>query len=161
MVVQRMLRGSFFLLVLGCVLGTSLSQAQRYAQNAGSESVSLRDKRSGFGKPETISGTISVVDERGLLTLRRQGPGEPATTDLTVAETRSSPGEPGKTAAVDASPGLGQTDYTFRITSATRISVNGSAKSRADLGELQSRQATIYFVPRRSGNFATQVVISQ
>src|ERR1051326_1006836 len=151
-----MTRKIFAILVaVGCASSIAISKAQNELRVSGRDATSSRDSRAGFGKPETISGTIASVDERGVLILKREGASEPATTQLSVTETR----DPNQTAPVQsevqAAPGPGRTVYTFRITSTTQIRLNGQNKSAADLAGLQNRPATVHFIPRRSGNFAT------
>jgi len=148
------------LAIAGCTVAGAFATPQSEPHAAGRGAVSSRDQRAGFGRPETISGTITSIDERGLLNVKREGPSEPPTTDLTVVETRNpNGGASSEPEEVQATPGPGRTDYTFRMTASTLIRINGQAKSLADLAGLQNRRATVHFVPRRSGDFATSVEV--
>jgi hypothetical protein len=160
---RNTLRGSFVVLILsGWAAGLALPQSQGDSRVSAANGASLRDLRAGFGRPETISGTISAVDPRGELMLRREGPSEPATTHLTVTETPdSSQSGPRPSAEVQTSPGPGLTEYIFKITSSTQIRVNGQTKSISDLAGLDDRKATVRFIPRRSGNFASSIDVSE
>lgn len=160
---QKALQASFALLILsGCATSVALPQTQSDSRISASRGASSRDLRAGFGRPETISGTISSVDERGVLILKREGPSEPATTQLTVSgPPNPDSAAPARSDEVQTSPGPGQTDYTFRITSSTQIQINGQNKPVADLAGLGNRRATVRFIPRRSGNFASSIDVRQ
>jgi hypothetical protein len=107
--------------------------------------------KSGFGRPETITGTILMVEPgEGVVILARYGPTEPPSTQLV-----------GTTSHMTVQPGPGETNYSFRITSSTVIKVGGRPATVADLGKLQNKQATVHFIPKRGGNFATSLEISQ
>lgn len=156
------LKGFFVLFVVASFAASSrVWSLQGNPSASGREAVSSRDVRAGFGKPETISGTISEVDQRGLLMVKREGPSEPSTTQLTVTETHNNSAETPQSTEVQTAPGPGQTDYTFRITSSTQIRIDGQSKSLADLAGFENRRATVHFIPRRSGNFAYSVRIER
>jgi hypothetical protein len=121
--------------------------------NAAGQQAALRapDAESGFGKPETITGTISVVEPgEGAVMLARRGPTEPPSTELV-----------GNNGQVTALQGPGETNYSFRVTSSTIIKVGGQPAKLADLAELQDKQATVRFVPKRDGNFATSLEVNR
>lgn len=158
---RKFLLGFSALLVIA-VCGQGLVKSQTDPRGPSRDAASSRDLRSGFGKPETISGKILSVDPRGILILKREGPSEPASTQLTVTETHS-PNQTGSSQPeeVQAAPGPGQTDYTFRITTSTQIRANGQRQSLADLAGLSGQHASVRFIPRRSGNFASTVEVGQ
>jgi hypothetical protein len=123
------------------------------------------DRSSGFGRLESITGTISMVrPEEGLLIVTQRGPGQPASTAITVAErvTKNPDGTTTKTdAGVQAvAPGPGETDYRFRVTSSTLIHVSGRSGTLNDLANMQNKQVTVHFVPQRNGNFAKGIEVS-
>ena len=156
---RRYLLG-FSVLLLTAGYAAIVAKSQSDPGSPSRDAASTRDLRSGFGKPETISGTISSVDQRGMLLLKREGPTEPASTQLTVTQPHDSTqnGAP-QPEQVQATPGPGQTDYAFRITTSTQIRVNGEKESLADLTGFSGQRATVRFVPRRSGNFAATIEV--
>ena len=159
---RRVVQASFVLLaVMGSSENFAFSKPQRVGPVSASPAASSRDRRAGFGAEESIFGTIAAVDQRGLLILKREGPSEPATTQLTVAESRDDTSGRSHSSVVQAAPGPGRTDYSFRVTASTKIRVNGRTESLADLAGLQNRQATVRFIPRRSGNFAASIEVSE
>ena len=107
---QKALQASFALLILsGCATSVALPQTQSDSRISASRGASSRDLRAGFGRPETISGTISSVDERGVLILKREGPSEPATTQLTVSgPPNPDSAAPARSDEVQTSPGPGR-----------------------------------------------------
>jgi hypothetical protein len=120
--------------------------------------------KSGFGRPESIEGTISIVKpEEGLLVVTEQGPGQPPSTQVKGATvvTQNSDGTSTATdTAVTAQPGPGETDYRFRITSSTLIRANGQRVTMNGLAGMQGKQVTVHFVPERNGNFAKGIEVS-
>jgi hypothetical protein len=124
-----------------------------------------RDRASGFGRPESITGVVSSVrPEEGLLVVTQRGPAQPASTVIagTTVVTRNPDGA-GTMAdtEISARPGPGETDYRFRVTTATLIHVNGQSITFDDLVNLQNKQVTVHFVPQRNGNFAKEVDVSR
>jgi len=123
------------------------------------------DRSSGFGRVESITGTISMVrPEEGLLVVAQRGPRQPASTAITVAErvTKNPDGTITKTdAGVQAvAPGPGETDYHFRVTSSTLIHANGQTVTLSGLADMQDKQVTVHFIPQRNGNFAKGIEVS-
>jgi hypothetical protein len=146
---------SNFLLPLALLAGTIPLGAQAtkpvtYNQPA----VHSRDSKSGFGKPESIAGTLTLVNpQEGLVIVTRQGAGEPPSTQLSGTETRDPrTNEVVKTNTVQATSGPGETEYRFRVTTHALIKVGEKRASLADLTQFQNKLATVYFVPERSGN---------
>jgi len=123
------------------------------------------DRSSGFGRLESITGTISIVQpDEGLLIVTRQGPGQPPSTAITVA-THITKNADGTTTKADAGvlavePGPGETDYHFRLTSSTPIHMNGQTITLNDLANMRNKQVTVHFVPQRNGNFAKGIEVS-
>ena len=155
---QRLTTGVMLLALAGFSARLALS-LQTAARSQEGQTASARDLRNGFGRIETISGTIAAVDDRGIIVLRRVGPSEPATTDLTVTESREDPNGPARITSVQAQPGPGRTEYNFRVTPSTRITVNGQSQTLQQIAGVQDEKANVEFVPRRSGNFATKIEI--
>ena len=129
----------------------------------GQPSAHSQDSKSGFGKPETIAGILTLVNpQEGLVIVTRRGPGEPASTQLSGTETRNPrTGEVVKTDTVQATPGPGETDYRFRVTAHSLIKAGDQRVTLADLTQFQNKPATVYFVPERSGNFVLGLDVSQ
>lgn len=122
-------------------------------------------RSSGFGRVESITGTISMVrPEEGLLVVTRRGPGQPASTAITVAEdvTKNPDGTTTKPDAgvLAVAPGPGETDYHFRLTTSTLIHVNGQTVTPNDLANMQNKHVTVHFIPQRNGNFAKGIEVS-
>jgi hypothetical protein len=121
-------------------------------------------RKSGFGRPESIAGTVSLVNpEEGLLIVTQRGPGQPPSTQIsgTTVVTQNSDGtSTAADTAVTAGPGPGETEYRFRITSATLIQANGQRVTPTSLAGMQGKQVTVHFVPERNGNFAKGIEVS-
>lgn len=78
-------------------------------------------------KPETLKGTISIV-------------------------------EPGKKSLfVSASNGV---SFHFLVTGRTKIHINGTRSTIADLAQLAQKQATVTFVARPRGDVAQSITVS-
>jgi hypothetical protein len=122
-----------------------------------------QDSKSGFGKPETISGTVTLVNpQEGLVIITRHGPGEPASTQLSGTETKApNSNEVVKTDTVKATPAPGETEYRFRVTTHSLIKAGDQRVTLADLTQFQNKPATVYFVPERSGNFVLGLDVNQ
>lgn len=132
---------------------------QQPAEQAQGSRTSAR--KMALGGPESISGTISLVEpQEGLLVVTKSGPGQPSTLVIssTTMVTHNPDGSTTRTSmGVSPSEGPGETDYSFRVTGATAIRVNGKSAAPADLATLRDRKATVRFVPQRNGNLATAV----
>jgi len=125
--------------------------------------VQPQQSKSGFGKPETVIGVLTVVKpEEGLVVITRSGPSEPATTQLVGTETRDrKTNEVVKTDAVTATPGPGETKYRFRVTAHSLLKAGSQRVSLSELTQFQNQPATVHFVPERSGNFVLGLEVSQ
>jgi len=114
------------------------------------------DRRSGFGHPESITGTIKIVKgDEGLLVVENQGAGH--STNLSGAAVVTENPDGSTTTAdtdVSAAPAPAETKYEFRVTAHTLIRVNGQRATLRDLAGMQNKQVSVYFVPERNGNFA-------
>lgn len=131
----------------------------------GVASVHAPDRKSGFGRPESIAGTIALVKpQEGLLVVVQRGPGQPPSTVVSGATTVTQ-NQDGTTTTTDtdvsARPGPGETDYHFRLTGSTLIRINGASATLNELVGLQDRPATVHFVPERNGNFAKEIDVSR
>jgi hypothetical protein len=139
-------------------LAAALVATPAFARAPGDPGTRLtqQDLKSGFGRPESIQGTISLVKpEEGLLIVTRHGPSEPTSTEITVATPEAAPNDNGSTVSqVTATNGTGETDYNFRVIASTLIKVGGQTARLGDLAGLENRQVTVHFIPKRSGNYA-------
>ena len=138
--------------------------AQRSAPApAESRAVSARDAKSGFGRPESITGTLTaVIPEEGLVVVVRRGPGEPPSTELTG--TREVVPENGRMVVKDsftATPAEGETDYSFKVGARSAVELNGRPASLSQLASLGGAQATVRFIPERSGNYTLSLDVKQ
>lgn len=121
------------------------------------------DSKSGFGKPETIAGTLTLVNpQEGLVVVTRHGPNEPASTQLSGTETKApNSNEVVKTDTIKVTPAPGQTEYRFRVTTHSLIKAGDQRVTLANLTQFQNKPATVYFVPERSGNFVLGLDVNQ
>jgi hypothetical protein len=122
------------------------------------------DRRGGFGRPESITGTVSMVrPEQGLLVVTKQGPGQPASTTVagTTVVTQNADGTTSKADTnVSVESGPGETDYYFRVTPSTLIRVDGRSAILSDLASVQDKHVTVHFVPEPNGNFAKAIEVT-
>jgi hypothetical protein len=161
---KRWVHSSTFLLPLALLVGTLPLGAQAAKPvNYNQPAFHSEGSKSGFGKPETIAGILTLVNpQEGLVIVTRRGPGEPASTQLSGTETRDPrTNEVVKTDTVQATPGPGETDYRFRVTAHSLIKAGDQRVTLADLTQFQNKPATVHFVPERSGNFVLGLDVSQ
>ncbi len=97
------------------------------AEEAQPTAAPERKAKAAFGKAETISGTISIVDKDKKLVV------------LT---------------------GSGGVPYNFKITRSTRIQIAGKKAKLDDLAGQTNKQASVKFLPLRTGNAAQSVEVS-
>jgi hypothetical protein len=127
----------------------------------GRTEVSSQDLKGGFGRPESITGTIVMVKpEQGVLVLALLGPSQPPSTDIIVhTKTVNTGGAMVREEEVTATPAPGETDFNFKVTSSTLIKLDGRQVALGKLATLKGREATVRFVPRRAGNFALGIEV--
>jgi hypothetical protein len=151
------------LAVAAGVLAASLVAAAPGPQTDAQKSPAVRasDRRSGFGNPESITGTISVVKpDEGLLIVVNQGAGHSTNVSGAAVVTQNPNGSAATTDTdVSAAPAPAATKYEFRVTAHTLIRVNGQRATLRDLGGMQDKQVTVHFVPERNGNFAEGIEV--
>jgi len=136
-------------------------QGQQSDGPGGETEASSQDLKGGFGRPETITGTIVMVKpEQGVLVLALRGPSQPPSTDIIVYSKTVKIGDAMvREEEVTTAPAPGETDFNFRVGSSTLIKVDGYRAALGELGTLKGRQATVRFVPRRAGNFALGIEV--
>lgn len=119
------------------------------------------ERRSGFGRPESITGRISMVKpDEGLLIVEQQGKGHSTTISGATTVTQNANGSTTTTDTdVSSSPAPAETEYRFRITASTLIRANGRRTTLNGLAGMQNKQATVHFVPERNGNFAKGIEV--
>jgi hypothetical protein len=137
------------------------NQGQQPGGPGGKAEVSSQDSQGGFGRPETITGTVVMVKtEQGVLVLALQGPSQPPSTDIIVHSKTVKTGDAMvREEEVTTAPAPGETDYNFRVGTSTLIKVDGHRATLGELATLKGREATVRFVPRRAGNFALGVEV--
>ena len=123
------------------------------------QGVSGRDSSAGFGRPETITGTIVMVDaSRGVIVLS-DTVSAPASTEVTTAQTTAPDGTRVEAQTVSRAPG--QVDYKFKVRRSVPITLGGQRVGLADLTSMTGRQATVRCVPERSGNYVLGIEVSR
>ncbi|HEV2426580.1 MAG TPA: hypothetical protein VGZ29_17280 [Terriglobia bacterium] len=140
-------------------IGLFAGNARQGGQNAPGDRGS--DHRSGFGRPESITGKISLVKpDEGLLVVQEQGAGHSTNVSGAATITQNPNGSTTtKDTDVSASPGPAEPEYHFRVTANTLIRINGQRTTLNDLAGMQNKQATVHFVPERNGNFAKGIEV--
>lgn len=149
-------------LVVLAVSATALIAGAGQQQAApSSPNVGASDHRSGFGKPESITGIISMVKpDEGLLVMEDQGAGHSTTVSGAATTTQNSNGSTTTSDTdVSVSQGPSEPEYHFRVTANTLIRVNGQKATLNDLAGMQNKRATVHFVPERNGNFAKGIEV--
>lgn len=152
------------LMMAAGLLAGGLAMASPRPQSSQSQTTSptpASDRRSGFGQPESITGTITMVNpDEGLLVVTEQGAGH--STDVSGA-TVTTQNPDGSTTATDtgvsAAPAPAPVKYHFRVTAHTLIRADGRSVRLSDLAGMQNRQVTVHFVPERNGNFAQGIEV--
>jgi len=136
-------------------------QGQQSDGPGGKTEVSSQDLKGGFGRPESITGTIVMVKpEQGVLVLALLGPSQPPSTDIIVHTKTVNTGDAMvREEEVTAAPAPGETDFNFRVTSSTLIKVYGRRVTLHELATWKGQEATVRFVPRRAGDFALGVEV--
>ncbi|HXJ96901.1 MAG TPA: hypothetical protein VMT20_29025 [Terriglobia bacterium] len=149
------------LFLLASTLLVVSAAAQDQPQHA-HVAANLETTKGAFTKPETITGALAGVDPtKGLIIVARRGPNEPPTLQLSWSEKASStPGQHGEMSSITASRVPGETDYDFRVTSATLIEVNGVRQPLTSLAALSNANTKVRFTPRRDGDFALEISVT-
>lgn len=159
---------AYLLLAVLTVVAASLAAAASGQQSDSEMTSSVRasqDRRSGFGRPESITGTVTLVNpEEGLLVVAEHAPGRTTTIEVTGASAVT-PNPDGTASATDTVTSAAQvpapTDYRFRVTGSTLITLNGQRATLNDLSGVQGKQVTVHFIPQRNGNFAKGIEVSE
>jgi len=153
------------LLIPLAVLGGTLPLAAHATKpvDDSKPAASSQHSKSGFGKPESLTGTLTLVNpQEGLVIVTQRGPNEPPSTQISGTETKApNSDEVVETNSVKVTPGPGQTEYRFRVTTHSLLKAGDQRVSLADLAQFQNKPATVYFVPERSGNFVLGIDVSQ
>jgi hypothetical protein len=157
-------QGILLSLTVLALLGTAPGWAKRVNQSdtpASDSGVSSQDSEGGFGKPETITGTILIVKaEQGIVVLAVQGSSQPPSTVVVVHSKSVQNGDSvTREEDITAVPGPGETDFSFRVARSTLIKVDGRRLAWDELPTLKGREATVRYVPRRAGNFAVGIEV--
>jgi hypothetical protein len=152
---------SFVVLAL---LETGPGWAKRVDQpDAPTESTeaSSQDVKGGFGRPETITGTVLMVKaEEGIVVLAVTGQSQAPSTVIVVHSKSVQDGDAVKREEeITAVPGPGETDFSFRVARSTLVKVDGHRVGLSELPTLKGREATVRYVPRRAGNFALGIEV--
>jgi len=127
----------------------------------GKGNVASEDLKDGFGRPETITGTILMIKaEEGIVVVAVRGPSQAPST-IIVVHSKSVPQGNAMVRQEDITtiPGPGETDFSFRVAPSTLIRVDGHPLAFSELPTLKGREATVRFVPRRAGNFALGIEV--
>lgn len=113
-------------------------------------------------KPETITGRITMVKpQEGIVIVVRTGPSEPLATELSWTESRDPASGGVERSPMTVTQAPGETDYAFKVTSSTLITVDGQRTSLDRLASSPYRQATVRFLARRTGDFAVEIRVGR
>ena len=150
--------------VVSALLGTGLgsTKASQKPDDATTKgAITSQGSQVGFGRPETVTGTILIVDpEQGIVALALRGPSQPPSTDIVVHTRNVHVGDAViREEDVSTSEAGGETDFNFRVPNSAVIKVDGRRVALRELVKLRGREATIRFVPRRAGNFALGIEV--
>jgi hypothetical protein len=149
------------MVVLAFATSSLAAVAEQQPDSQTTRGVRDSDHKSGFGRPESITGRISMVKpDEGLLIVEEQGAGQSTNVSGAAVVTQNTDGT--KTTAdtdVSAAPGPAEAEYHFRVTANTLILVNGQKATLNDLAGMQDKQVTIHFVPERNGNFVKGIEV--
>lgn len=151
---------SRFVLVIPLVLAAGLTLAKP-SSAPNDNRISSPDEKAGFGKPETITGTIWMVKpDEGIVVLAVRGSSQPPSTDFVVhTKTLRAGDQVIREEEITTVPAPGETDFNFKVASSTLIKVDGHPLAMGELSALKGREATVRFVPRRDGNFALGIEV--
>ncbi|HLW78851.1 MAG TPA: hypothetical protein VKU44_04545 [Terriglobia bacterium] len=115
-----------------------------------------------FGKPEKISGTISMVlPEKRLIVLTVPATSVPKFL-MVLEDTTTVTQKPEGTVKHHKRVILTQADevtFDFKVTDSTAITVGGRRLTSGSLAGLNNKQATVRFVARASGNTAQAIEV--
>jgi hypothetical protein len=123
--------------------------------------ASSQGVKGGFGRPETITGTVLMVKaEEGIVVLAVTGQSQAPSTVIVVHSRSVQDGDAvNREEDITSVPGPGETDFSFRVARSTLIKVDGRRVALGELDTLKGREATVRFVPRRAGNFALGIEV--
>ncbi len=148
-----------FVLVIQVVLTAGLTLAEP-SPAPNDNHISSPDEKSGFGKPETITGTIWTVKPDEGIVLAVRGSSQPPSMDLVVhIKTVRAGDQVIREEEITTVPAPGETDFNFKVAGSTLIKVDGHLLAVGELSALKGREATVRFVPRRDGNFALGIEV--
>jgi hypothetical protein len=129
--------------------------------SGGEGKVASQDLKGGFGRPETITGTLLMIKyEPGIVVLAVRGSSQQPSTVVVVQRKTANTGDATiREEEVTTVPAPGETDFNFRVDSSTLIKIDGQRVALRELASLKGRQATVRFVARRAGNFALGIEV--
>ena len=145
------------------LLAANLALAKENEQATVTDKAAIpsQDSKTGFGRPETVTGTIVMVrPKEGIVILAVRGQSAPSSTQIVVHQKTFRDGE----AVVQeedttATKGPGETDFSFRVVRSTLIKVDGQPVALPELTASTGREATVRFVPQRAGDFALGIEV--
>ena len=128
--------------------------------NKASAAANPRDRSAGFGKPQAVTGKISMIMPQKRMIVINVA--DPRLATEVLQGTRRTATQDGRTVAqsdnitgVTKAPGKAQ--LTFEVTGNTLIRVNGERATFSDLEMSLNKEARVRFVPHRSGNVARTI----
>ena len=139
-------------IVIFAACGTLFGETQRSRESWAALSKSA----------ETITGRIAMVKPReGIVIVVRTGPSEPPATELSWTESRDPASGGAEKSPMTVTQVPGETDYAFKITSSTLITVDGRRTSLDRLASSPKKNATVRFQARRTGDFAVEIRVGR
>ncbi|HEV2175782.1 MAG TPA: hypothetical protein VGW33_01040 [Terriglobia bacterium] len=144
--------------------GSSMGQVTPIARSTRTEASAntAHLSRDGFGRPETIAGTVLMVEPEADVLVISVPNSQPNTTRLIGTEHVVQAGDlVVRQDKVSAVKEPGETDYAFRLTGDTLVQKNGQRLLLADLAMSRGQQATVRFIPQRSGNYVLGIELDE
>jgi hypothetical protein len=153
---------ALLLCLAGSLIATvpSSQSAQAQDSNNSGPAPTSQDRKAGFGKPQVVTGTISMILPQQRMVVINVT--DPRLAAEVLQSTRTITRQNGQTVSqsdnvtgVTEAPGKAQ--LTFEVNGGTLIRVKGERATFSDLEMSLNKQVRVRFVPHRSGNVARTV----
>ena len=145
------------------LFGANFGQSRQVPTARNGKPVSAsRTGKTGFGKPQAITGTIvmTVPQQRLVVVAVRDSrltADQLRGTHTTVTQAGQTVSQSETITSVGKTPT--EAELSFEVNRGTSIKIAGERAAFADLAFLENKQATIRFVPYRDGNVARSIEV--